>query len=311
MIPAGNAGQAQPGSAQGSTSLRYPYDQIGSDNDYVLFTFYDYVAPFSAQGQGQDFQKNTATVSAYNNSSASGLKNSTGSVIMYMPEDIQGEYGAQWQDTNLSNMARGALGLFGSAANGDLGQAISNVADTLGKAGENAISKGTLVSNILSDALQKSNFASLTVNDVFASTTGQILNPNTEVLYKGPMMRNFSLQFKMVPNNNDDAIRIRKIIHTFKYATLPKYGGSGDKETASFVKVPQIVDVSFMKGSSLNPWVTQFKPCVIKNVSVSYTPDGTWARLPNGSPVATTLSLQFQETKMVFADELTEGGPSY
>jgi hypothetical protein len=208
-------------------------------------------------------------------------------------------------------MARGALGTFGSAANADFGKAMGNIADTLGKAGENAIMKGTLVSNILSDALQKSNFASLTVNDIFASATGQILNPNTEVLYKGPMMRNFSLQFKMVPNNNDDAIRIRKIIHKFKYATLPKYGGSGDKETASFVKVPQIVDVSFMKGNGLNPWVTQFKPCVIKNVSVSYTPDGTWARLPNGSPVATTLSLQFQETKMIFADELTEGGPSY
>lgn len=286
--------------------LRYPDVAYESDSDYVNFKFYKYTPPFSRQAGGGP----APTLSAYN-TSASGLQPTGAEVKLYMPEDIENQYGANWTDTNLSNVARGALGAFGQAAGGNPFGAIGKGLETISTTVANQFS-GTSITNIISDALQKANFASLTVNDIFSSATGQILNPNTEVLYKGPQMRNFSLNFKMAPKNTDEARDIKNIIRTFKYATLPAYYGSGGSKTnASFVTVPQIVDVTFKKGADDHPYVSQYKPAVIKNLDVSYTPDGAWATYEDGSPVATKIKIEFQEIKMLYADELSDQGASY
>ena len=311
MIPAGAGGSGFSSGGTSTGGLRYPNNRIDKDTDWVNFTFYKYRAPFSKEGLAAGAASNSATTSTYNNSSSTAaLGSSQGNVQLYMPEDIEGEYGASWTEQNLSGVARGALGTFGATAGGDPAKGLGIAIDQLKTSTENFLTKGTGVVNAISGALAQANFGSLTVNDIFSVSTGQILNPNTEVLYKGPKMRNFSLSFKMVPMNESDTTRIKSIIHKFKYAMLPEFGGQGG-EAASFVKVPQIVDVSFMKGGGLNPWVTQFKPCVITNLSVSYTPDGAWARLPNGSPVATTMKISFQETKMVYANELSDTGATY
>ena len=62
-----------------------------------------------------------------------------------------------------------------------------------------------------------------------------------------------------------------------------------------------------MHGGSPHEWLTQFKPCAISNVSVNFTPDGTFATYSDGSPVATELRLSFQETKLIFEDEVDQG----
>ena len=66
-----------------------------------------------------------------------------------------------------------------------------------------------------------------------------------------------------------------------------------------------------MTGNKPNEWVTQYKPAVITNFNVSYTPDGAWATGPDGAPVATKISIDFQETKMVYANEVSGGGALY
>lgn len=284
--------------------LRYPITNFDADTNYVKFKFFEYTAPFSTQGGvGAG-----SSLEVYNKSS--GLGASTTTVHLYMPEDIEGQYGGNWDNQNFSEVARGTMKTFGDAAAGKAGKALGEALDTFSVTANNFMTKGTGVANAISQILSASNFGSLTVNDIFASATGQILNPNTEVLYKGPKMRTFGLNFKMAPRNKDEADSIRKIIQVFKYATLPKYGGKGDANV-SFVTVPQIVDVSFMKGNTEIPWVTQYKPAVITDFSVSYTPDGAWATLPNGSPVATSMRISFQETKMVYADEVVGPGATY
>ena len=61
-------------------------------------------------------------------------------------------------------------------------------------------------------------------------------------------MRTFSLNFKMAPSSSTEADNIKKLIECFKFATLPRFGGASD-ENASFVNVPQLVDVEFMTGN--------------------------------------------------------------
>ena len=50
--------------------------------------------------------------------------------------------------------------------------------------------------------------------------------------------------------------------------------------------------------------------CAITNVDVNYTPDVAYATYDDsknpGQPVAIELSIGFQETKLVFADEISD-----
>ena len=295
--PAPSAGQ----------QLRFPNAAFDSDMDYVKIQFFDYVAPFSEQGAGGA----GSTLGVYNQyQNPNGLGTPGATIHMYMPQDIEGQYGGNWDAQNLSNVAKTALGTFGQAAGGDGVGAMMKGLEGIKTTGENFFTKGTSIANAISGILGATNFGSLTVNDIFSATTGQVLNPNTEVLYKGPKMRTFSLNFKMAPRSSTEADNIKKIIECFKFATLPRFGGASD-ENASFVKVPQLVDVEFMTGNKTNQWVTQYKPSVITDFNVSYTPDGAWATLPNGAPVATTMTISFQETKMVYADEVKGTGATY
>ena len=75
----------------------------------------------------------------------------------------------------------------------------------------------------------------------------------------------------------------------------------------AFIAVPNLVNVAFMNGSGLNPNVPQYKMCAITNVDVNYTPDGAWATYGDGTPVATTLSLSLQETKLLYAEDVAGG----
>jgi len=306
MLPSNKAG-SYPTSAIPKGTYRYPREEaFEATTDYVRLRFYKYIPPFSEQGGGTV----GATQAGYNQSS-SGIGKEYSTLYLYMPEDIEGEYGGNWDSQNFSEVARGALNAFGTAAAGDtFGGPLKSALDTAKTTGNNFLTKGTGVANAISSILGATNFGSVTVNDVFSVTTGQVLNPNTEVLYKGPKMRNFSLSFKMLPRNKADADMIRDIIQVFKVATLPNFGGAGDRN-ASFVTLPQLVDVTFMTGNKENEWVSQYKPAVITNFNVSYTPDGAWATGPDGAPVATKIDIAFQETKMVYANEVSGSGALY
>ena len=93
---------------------------------------------------------------------------------------------------------------------------------------------------------------------------------------------------------------------------LPSFGDGSDtfnltsgKDIAnSFIKIPNFCRVSFMRGSNLNPDVAQYKMCAITQVDVNYTPDGTYATYEDGSMVAIQLTLNFQESKLIFASEV-------
>lgn len=299
-------------------SIRYPRDlQINQDTDYVEINFYEYRPPFSAEGFGEG-----GSIANYNNS-ATALTPAGGPTLqLYMPEDVGVKYGANWGDKSISNFGRGALAaggklmnteakgaaaFFGATGLDGIGKAIESETERL----SNFMTKGTGTIKTIQETLSATNFdPSFDFNDVLGGITGQILNPNTEVLYQGPQMRGFGLSFKMAPRNIDEAKDIKKIIQSFKYAILPKFNGDASKVRA-FVGVPHIVDVTFKKGGSEHPYVSQFKPCAITGFDVSYTPDGAWATYADGSPVATTISIEFKELKMLYAEELSSQGGSY
>ena len=293
-----------------TTSLRYPEKAaMEAGSDYVLFDFYKYQPPFQNINKGNT-KANSTPLATYNQSATDEAlykKNETHkSVVMYMPEDISTGYKANWSGKAFSNIGAAALSAVGS---GDPGQAAQNSLNAIGTAFDNLIPNSG--AKVVQGVISKITGEQLSQNDIFGATRGVILNPNVELLFGGHDLRNFQLRFKMVPRNSTEASNIKQIINQFRKAMLPSFGDGDDFNLVggqnianSFIKVPNFCKVSFMRGGGLNPDVPQYKMCAITQVDINYTPDGTYATYEDGSMVAIELSLNFQESKLIFASEV-------
>jgi hypothetical protein len=122
----------------------------------------------------------------------------------------------------------------------------------------------------------------------------------------------------LIPYNAEESKTIKKMINVFKKSMLPSYsigdtevGGKKGSENraveASFIKVPKVCKVTYMRGSSQHPDLPTYKMCAITDVSINYTPDGNYAVYHDGSPVAYQLKINFMETKLLFSEEIDTG----
>lgn len=293
-----------------ASSIRYPEAyEIGETSDYVGFKFYDYKPPFQATGKGNPggiggrYNAYNASIQEENLTPAKGYE----PIFLYMPQDIQGQYGANWGGASFGatfqNLAR-MIGRSGVPDINSLGNTVQAAISGLKTAGYKAAV----------DGLNKGLGTSVSLSQLMGGVSGTILNPNVEMMYEAPELRGFQLRFKMQARSKNESIAIKKLCYQFKKALHASYGGGafGDAvEVGGFITVPKICRVSFMTGKSLNKYVPQYKPCAITQVDVNYTPDGAWASLADGAPVATELAITFKETKLIYAQEINFQGASY
>ena len=336
--------QPLPGPSVNATTagtLRYPNNRINADSDYVIFEFFAYAPPFGGRSgtanytqtettsrpgsnaqqrrKGLDRSRSpgavtdqrtnlAATAGNYINYNQEYEKAGTDypSIVMYMPEDVSTGFRGNWGGKAFSNIATSALQAAGAKGLNKLDNAATGLANAFESlpalAGAAVIRKG----------IQKITGDSLSNDDVFGAISGAILNPNTELLFNGVDMRNFQLNFKLVPHNQGEVKVINDIIKTFKMCTLPQrspgkvFGMQNQGIVQNFIGVPNLCKVSFMKGSDPHPVLPIYKMCAVTQVDVNYTPDGTYATYRDGQPVAIQLALNFQETKLVFAEEVRD-----
>lgn len=130
----------------------------------------------------------------------------------------------------------------------------------------------------------------------------------------------------MVPYNKPEAEIVDNIVKTFKKAMLPRlnHQGSGtfwgslagrastayasqNEYGSGFIGVPDLVQISFMRGSAENDRVTRYKVCSITDFDVNYSPDGVYAVGPDGYPVATEIRVNFMESKLVYNEDIDRG----
>lgn len=279
-------------SGQGST-YRYPNSgaQITPDTDYVTFEFFKYRPPFQDTGGGNKKEQYDTSVN-FGKDDILGEKFGK-NIIMYMPEDIQSEYGANWSGAGFGFLGGRLLKM--ASGNFDIGQAFADLGDEARKK----------TADFLVNNANKALGSGVTLNQALGGIGGTIVNPNTEMMYESPEMRTFSLTYKMFASTPGESKEIRAICNTFKKNMLPSFG------RGAFIEVPNVVRVTFMTGSEPNPFVSQFKPCAINNVSINYTPDGSWASYEGGAPVATNITINFKELKMLFAEDINIGDATY
>lgn len=300
------------GSTPSTGSVRYPSDMsVGDDSDYVMFQFGKYIPPFSRDNAAAS--NNTSMYDDYNASSNLKVEKVFGSdhFILPMPQDLSNEMKQNWSGKSFSGIGRSAIAALAGGDFSKLGKTAGNWAGNFHAARE-AITKSAL--NQVPGV-----GGNLSISDISGSTRGVVLNPNVEVLYDSPDLRELSMVFKMVPRSDADSKTINAIIKAFRYASMPSWGSSagaveikGEGSSATFaqenfISVPMICKFTFMRGAKANPNLVQFKPCAITRIQVNYTPDGTYATYWDGNPVATELSIGFLESKLIFSSEVEQG----
>jgi len=296
-----------------SDALRYPSagsETLNEKSDYVNFTFYNYKPPLKGTadaGDNDNFDVSGAgfqLAQAYKNYNASVVEiepSDLPPILLYMPQDIQTEYGQEWESLKIGFGA--AASIRALSGNADLSTIAGNFKEGLKKAQFSAIASLT----------NKFTGSGVTRDQALGLVTDTIANPNTEVLFKGSNLRQFSLNFKMVADNADESKEILKICNTFKKASMPSFGGDAidlDGGAGQFLTIPNVVNVSFMSGNSLNKFLPQYKTCAITSVNINFTADGTYAAYEDGAPVAVELSISFSELKPIFANEIDITGES-
>jgi len=286
------------------SAYRYPMPGAGEggiavDGDYVLFNFKDYEPPYGNQ--------RTATDGAFDYNQAGEYTNSTGfkPVMLYMPEDISTGFKTNWDGKAVSNLGTDALRALGQEG---MGAKTAGAITTLKNFTDKM--KPLAGAAIVKSATSKLSGDTLSYDDIFGGISGAILNPNTELLFGGVQLRNFSLNFKLVPRHEKESKEVAMLIKQFKKAMLPTkapgqvFGTDNKGVTLGFIGVPKLIQVSFMKGAAENSRLPKFKMCALTSVDVNYTPDGAYATYKDGQPVAVGLSLSFQETKICFSEEV-------
>lgn len=307
--------------APSAGTLRWPKDidnGIGSGTDYVLFQFGKYKAPFGNKNNPDD----TNAYHQYQGSAALDEWFPPG-IILPMPQDLGNESSSNWQGKTFTGIGRAAIASASGNASfsvSKLGQPLQNI-----KAITAALTAAGL--NVLPGV-----GGNLSMNDITGSTQGIVLNPNAELLYDSPELREIGFTYKLIARNQPEANEIQKIIGQFRQHSLPSWGdhnnpatftweagGEGENKWEdlyqdgegnngdTFIHVPNLCHFLFMKGDKINPRIIQFKPCALSNVSVNYTADGTYATYTDGAPVAIELGLKFQETKVIFRSDVEKG----
>ena len=135
----------------------------------------------------------------------------------------------------------------------------------------------------------------VTLQGLLARSEGQVFNPNMELLFSGPSLRNFGFAFKMTPRSADEGEEIKQIIRFFKRGMAAKAGNTG-----LFLNTPNVFELRYRQGNEEHKFLHKFKQCFLTDVSVNYTGEGVYATYDNGTPVSMIMNLSFKELAPIY-----------
>ena len=318
--------------------LRYPYTAFTERTDYLQIDVIEYTAIKATNrakninveindDDGNPINKDISTTSI--SARAGGIrqnskKASKATILLPIPSSISDSNSVSYQSSNLNSIAGAAVGgvmdimntgrdYVDNAGNADVMDglkstigAVSATAGNIKKAAGGVEGAAGFVTRILASKAVAIANINITPAQILARSTGQILNPNMELLFNGPSLRTFRFQFKFVPRGPKEAEEIRNIIRTFKYHMAPKVDGQ------TFLKTPDIFELRYRQGGQPHSFLHKFKQCFLSSVNVNYTGEGNYTTYEDGTPVSMIMDLTFQELEPIYntdyGDKITGAG---
>ena len=301
--------------------LKYPHDLLaGGDGtegqDHIVIEMFQYQSPQSTILGVKKGQKPKTSISGYGLRRNTVLKSYIGAVRMPIPNNLSISNGVSWGDSKINPLEAAAMGMAfqraKEATSGDLLGAITGVFGDLGQALKQIRAgalKGDGQGNIALSALA-SQFAlgrigiNVDANQFIGRGVGGIINPNLELLFNSPKLRNFSFQFNFAPNDELDASIMRKIQRFFKQGMSPIRNNAN----LIFLGSPNVFRIRYRtKERDRIKGLPMHKICAMTTCDINYTPDNVYQayedEVAGSSPVRTVMTLNFTELTPVFNND--------
>lgn len=286
--------------------LRYPNKEIYGDTDYLQIDVLQY------KPLGLDFtKKETNTLRSLKTSKGNYNKKEDilGTIFLPIPQNISSTNSTGWGEDSINSFEAMGLGLAAGAMTAD-----SFFEGLIGAVKGGAEGVKAIAQSGDAQGLANSFFASKVVNalggntsfqGVLARSTGQILNPNTELLFNGVKLRSFNFSFNLAPRNGDEAEMVKNIIRTLKINMSPSTTIEKGSTTGIFLQSPNVFRLKYKTGSNNHQFLNSFIVAALTNVQVNYTGSGTYMTYDDGSktPVHMVMQLSFQELNPVYAED--------
>jgi hypothetical protein len=239
--------------------LQYPLN-LTTDSDYIDFSYHKYVS-------NQRVRSGNA---------ASPPRD--GYIRLYSPENAPSVANTNnWQRMDFE----GPMGRMSSAA--------ARFAGSLGRQGG-----AEAAANVFGSAKQatlglSASIAGMTASQLAALKGGEVYNPNVELLYHTPVLRQFSFSFRFLPSSAHEAAAVRNIIRTFKKWSAPEINGQ-------MFNVPHVWQVQYRQPDMMG----KFKKAALTTVNVQSNPtSGYHTTFSDGMPVEYSIGLGFMEVDVV------------
>ena len=308
-----------------SGGFRYPLEALTETTDYLQFTIVEYQPTKQVSGGSLVGQPGSRRIGPQGTKDKA--KNNLGSIILQMPSNIQDGNAVDYGESKMNTLMGAAAGVIGAGIEGGgeiisgmLGKDKAGVEAAKGKMSQqmkNAIGTDASVMDAASDFVSaKATSAALgalganvSAAQLLARQTGQIFNPNMELLFNGPALRSFNFSFKMTPRSPEEAQECKNILRSFKSNMAPKTKNTGSLGGSGvFLKTPNVFELRYMKGGGEHPFLHKFKQCFLTNISVNYTGEGVYATYDDASPISMQLDLSFKELEPIYDVDYDDAG---
>ena len=266
--------------------LVYPTTLRQENQDTIHFTMMEYV-PKGLGGEEGQFGGGDRNVDS---------SRSIGRVVLPIPAGINDSNQVSWQS---GEMNAGQMALAGIALEG-----ITNGLKSAGEEAAKQIKKATGAGGEdVKDAIAQTIAGAATGDQkaLMQRASGQVINPNMELLFNGPQLRDFSFAFNFTARSAGEGATILRILRFFKQGMSPIRSQSN-----LFLKSPHTFKLEYKNGSSSHKALNKFKECALKSCALQYTPDGNYATFDDGVMTKYQMTLGFTELEPVFNDDYAD-----
>ena len=261
----GVTGKGDTDASASGTGLVYPLSRR-SDQDYIMFT--------SVDRCNNEFEKCSLPIQG----------------------GIADNNAVDWAGGKLNPLqAAGASVISDIVEGNDISESIESAKKELGKENSN-------LKNFIGQA-SAAAVIGVSQDELLSRFKGAVINPNLQLLFKGPTLRPFAFTFTLSPRSAAEARVVRKIVRFFKFnMAIQKSAGQ------LFLKEPRTFKIRYVNGDfpdSEHQGLNRIKRCALQACNVEYTPAGTYSRFndPAGTMTQYKIGLQFQEIEPIYSEE--------
>ena len=308
-----------------SSVLKYPIDMDLKVQDHMAITVATYVPAknlpkINEQTSGQFVRTRNAQLKE--------------TIIIPMPNAMRSADRTNFGGAEMSGVTGQlfdptAQAFLGSKFEGDLTGILGTIVEEAKKAGGGLLEAGRAAAGsgyikrkfLLQGAASLANTIGLNVDvgQVISRTTGAVENPNLELLFQGPGLRDFAFNIRFTPRSKSEAARVRRIIRVLKRSMSVKrnaqaFEGQGSENL--LLGTPDVFRLQYRRGSTTNEEIkglNKFKTCALTSLNVDYSGgSGRWASYgPDSQPVTTLVTMQFRELVPLYEEDYENSGFAY